>query len=138
MLVDLGCASLACEGVQKYGTAGWKAPEVAGRTGDTAWRLLFLTEEDSSRLDVWAVGVTLLCCVLLRTALVTDVGLQDEATAVLARDLASNDDVHRRSIRFSPSTEARLPRDSHVWKAISGALRLGRERLSMADITGFF
>ena len=90
---------------------------------------------DATRLDVWAFGVTVLCCALRHTTLGTDPVLQDEATAVLARDLARDDDVHRRSIRFSPSSEPRLRKDSVVWKAIGGALRLGRARMSMADIS---
>jgi len=58
-LIDLGHAALAGEGLYKYGTAGWNAPELRPRPvpepGDYKCGVW------AQKLDIWACGVTMCC-----------------------------------------------------------------------------
>ena len=59
-LMDLGHAALAGEGLCRYGTTGWRAPELRQCSavpgpGD------YLCGVQAERLDMWACGVTMCC-----------------------------------------------------------------------------
>jgi hypothetical protein len=93
-----------------------------------------MTETEAMGLDVWATAVSLLCFATRRTRLVANSSDQDEAMGVLARDLVRDEDVHRRALRFTTASEPRLHRDSTLWQCIAGGLRLGRARMSSAEM----
>jgi hypothetical protein len=121
-LCDLGNTAFVEEGIQKYGTRGWKAPEIRHVTSAEAWHSPFVCGSKGRALDVWALSVTLLCMACSVPRFAEDGDTQDGKLHGLARDIQRDMDLWAR--RHTLSREGPwLERLSPVWEVAAAGLQ---------------